>query len=741
MDLDFKKVLLTQLVGRFYRDIYFSAYSPLQVQNSPRQSLPESSWVRVRNRLAGISGKDLHQLYGTSDIRVATAAGPDRRRFYPGHEVVGEVIEIGDDVRHLNVGDRVVLQHMPNCLTAGMQPLCHSCAADNFNLCEQGAFLAEQPLGGGWSEEMLLHEQQLYRVPETLTDEQAVMLEPASIAMHAILRHLPQPADRVLIIGAGTVGLLTQQIVSTLIPRAEISVLARYPFQVEQATRQGATHIIYPHDSYTGVQHATNARLYHGLFGNQTLLGGYDVIYDTIGQRKTLHHALRWTRSSGAVILVGLNSRMMDIDLTPLWNQEISLLGSTTHGVESWPLDTRERRSTFDVVTELIERGRINPEQLISHHFALNNYKNALLAATNKAESRAVKVVFDYSLLPASVVPNVRASAPRIRRQSTIDFNAGSNSGHLPASTSGRVPAQAASGASGTGAQRTMQPRNQTGTVGTRYTQPVQDVDDDDTAGALPAIRRRMAMRDGRPYTAVPSSQPTSATSAIPRPPEHTRETYPTPANLPVTPLPPETPDSEVPDSPEPGPLKTVNELDELDERTQRVSREEVLKQLASAKAPITPIMKDEAPAAPILVEEELGESKPSAINDAHSQQEPQEPREPEELATSDDLVEEGDPFYTEDEERIPFDLDQDVDNNATSYVDMPYLEEEQTPFDNDPDSDSYTPGVDEEGFPIPDEVAYDDSPGTSTDHTSSRPVNVRPQQSRSRNRKKKGGR
>ena len=736
MDLDFKKVLLTQLVGRFYRDIYFSAYSPLQVQNLPRQSLPESSWVRVRNRLAGISGRDLHQLYGTSDIRVATAAGPDRRRFYPGHEVVGEVIEIGDDVRHLNVGDRVVLQNMPNCLTAGVQPLCHSCAAGNFNLCEQGAFLAEQPLGGGWSEEMLLHEQQLYRVPETLTDEQAVMLEPAAIAMHAILRHLPQPGDRVLIIGAGTVGLLTQQIVSTLIPRTEISVLARYPFQVEQATRQGATHIIYPHDSYTGVQHATNARLYHGLFGNQTLLGGYDVIYDTIGQRKTLHHALRWTRSSGAVILVGLNSRMMNIDLTPLWSQEISLLGSTTHGVESWPLDTRERRSTFDVVTELIERGRINPEQLISHHFALNNYKNALIAATNKSESRAVKVVFDYSLLPASVVPNVRASAPRIRRQSTIDFNAASNSGHVPTSTSGRVPAQAGSG-----------------TVGTRYTQPVQDVDDDDTASALPAIRRRMDMRDSRPYTAVPSSQPTSATSAIPRPPEHTRETYPTPANLPVTPVPPETPDSEIPDSPEPEPLETTNEpneldeLDELDEPTQRISREEVLKQLASAKAPITPIMKDESPSAPVPVEEELSKSKTPAINEAYNQQKPEEPEEPEvpqvpeELTTSDDLVEEGDPSYTEDEERIPFDLDPDVDANAMSYADMPNPEEEQTPFDNDPDIDSYTPGVEEEDFPIPDEVAYDDSPDTSSERASFRPVNARSQQSRSRNRKKKGGR
>ncbi len=428
MDLDQKKMLLTQMIGRFYQNIYFSSYSPLQVQNLPRQSLPENSWVRVRNRLSGISGSDLHLLYhGGNDPRVASAATPKQTQLYPGHEVVGEVIEIGDDVQRLQVGDRVALQWKPNCLTAGVQPICRACATENFNLCEHGAFLAPPALGGGWSEEMLLHEQQLFRVPAGLTDEQAVMLEPAATAAHAVLRHLPQPGDRVLIIGSGTVGLLIQQIIRALVPQAEISVLARYSFQVEQATRLGAN-IIYQQDAYVGVQQATQARMYHGLFGNRTLQGGYDVIYDTVGQKKnmlhqnTLHHALRWIRTQGTIVLVGLSLRSMNIDLTPLWTQEITLLGSHAHGIEYWPTDGERRVSTFKVAAELILQGSIAPEQLITHHFAVNNYKHALLTATKKADSRAIKVVFDYSLLPASVVPNVRASAPRIRRQSTINF-------------------------------------------------------------------------------------------------------------------------------------------------------------------------------------------------------------------------------------------------------------------------------------------------------------------------------
>jgi 2-desacetyl-2-hydroxyethyl bacteriochlorophyllide A dehydrogenase len=560
MDLDFKKTLLMRLLGRFYRNIYFSSHSPLQVQNLPRQSLPESNWVRVRNRLAGISGSDLYQLYGNSDLRVATTAGPGLKHYYPGHEVVGEVIEIGDDVRYLNVGDRVVLQYDPNCYTADVQPLCRACAQGRFHLCEQGALLAAPPLGGGWSEEMLLHEQQLYRVPETLTDEQAVMLEPAAIALHAVLQRLPQSGDRVLIIGAGTIGLLTQQIIQTLVPQAEISVLARYSFQVEQATRQGATHIIYPRDAYVGIQRATQARLYHGLLGNRTLLGGYDVIYDTVGQNKTLHHALRWTRAGGTVVLVGRSPHMMHIDLTPLWSQEISLLGSTAHDVEFWPLHSQEQRTTFEVVTELIEHNRINPEQLITHHFALTNHKNALLTATDKATSRAIKVVFDYSLLPASVVPNVRASAPKVRRPTTINFR-------MTTKDLDEMQPVQHSSTSIPAPRRTPVLQNQTGT---RYTRPVSndDYDDDDTATALPSIKHRVT-RDIRSQTSIPVSQTHLESAAIPRPSEYTREAYP---GKPIPSTPPITPEPAI-------------ELEDVDMPTQRVSRDEIKKYLADALA------------------------------------------------------------------------------------------------------------------------------------------------------------
>jgi len=419
LELSTRRVLLTQLLGRVWHGAYFASFAPLQVQNLPRQSLPASGWVRVRNRLSGVCGSDFRLIYLDGDFRIAPAALPGHRLSYPGHEVVGEVIEVGDDVQHLHVGDRVVLQYGPNCISTGLQPPCRLCAAGNYNLCERGNLPDPQPIGGGWSEEMLLHEQQLFRISPEMSDEQAVLLEPTAVAIHAVLRRLPQPGDQVLILGAGTIGLLILQAIRALSPQAIVSVMARYAFQVEQATRMGATNILYPQDRYQDVGRVTGAELYTGMLGNKMLLGGYDLIYDTIGSKQTIHDSLRWTRADGTVVLVGINLHTMHLDLTPIWYQEIDLIGSLGHGMETWPVDTFKRRSTFTIAAEMLGQGQINAEKLISHRFALNNYREALSTATNKARSRAIKVVFDYALQPASVVPNVRAAARQRRPVTT----------------------------------------------------------------------------------------------------------------------------------------------------------------------------------------------------------------------------------------------------------------------------------------------------------------------------------
>lgn len=438
LHLEPKRVLLTKILGLFYPNVYYSPISPLQVHNLPRQPLPSPNWVRVRNRLAGICGSDLHLIFADADPRIASAALPGHPQLYPGHEVVGEVIEIGNDVQHLQVGDRVVLQNAPNCLSTGIYSPCRSCAAGNYNLCEQGVLPGPQPIGGGWSEEMLLHEQQLFRLPDQLSDEQGVLLEPTAVALHAVLRHLPQPSDRVLIIGAGTIGLLTLQIIRALVPEVKVSVLARHASQREQAKCMGATYLIHPTDSYGEMQQVTEAQLYRGVFGNRTLLGGYDVVFDTVGQRNTLYHALRWARAQATIVLIGVSLHMMRIDLTPIWHQQISLLGTTSHGMETWPPQTQQRSSTFSIAAELIAQDLIHPEELITHRFALKNYKDALVTTTRKAHSHAIKVIFDYSLQPASAVPDPKAI---LRTPLPLSTNTGAFKA-TPVSTSTAVKAR-----------------------------------------------------------------------------------------------------------------------------------------------------------------------------------------------------------------------------------------------------------------------------------------------------------
>ncbi|HLQ29506.1 MAG TPA: alcohol dehydrogenase catalytic domain-containing protein [Ktedonobacteraceae bacterium] len=415
LEIDLAHVIPAKILGLVWRGAYFSSFAPLQVQNLPRQTLPASNWVRVRNLLAGICGSDLPLIFANGDFRIAPAAIPGHVRSYPGHEVVGEVIEVGDDVQHLHVGDRVVLQHGPNCITAGIQQVCRSCASGNYGLCEYGVLPGPQPVGGGWSEEMLLHEQQLFRVPPGISDMQAVLLEPSAVAVHAVLRHVPQPQDRILIIGAGTIGLLILEVVRALAPDAEVCVMARHAFQVERAARMGAQ-IIYPQDSYREVQRATGAQLYQGMLGNQMLLGGYDVIYDTVGSKRTTQDSLRWARAGATVVMVGVNLHRMKIDLTPIWYQEINLIGTLGNGIESWPIGTSEKKSSFEIAAEMIENRRIFPDKLITHSFSLSGYRDALLTAVDKGRNRAIKVIFDYSKQPPSVVPNVRASGRQRQR-------------------------------------------------------------------------------------------------------------------------------------------------------------------------------------------------------------------------------------------------------------------------------------------------------------------------------------
>ncbi len=394
LDLRLRRLAPTNLIGRIWKGAYFSSFAPLQVQDGPAWGpLPGADWVRVRNRLAGICGSYLHVVFTDGDPRLAVAAVPKHTRSYPGHEVVGEVIEAGCEANGLRVGDRVVKQSEVNCLTAGVEQPCATCAQGYYSLCSRVDWPDPQPMDGGWSAQMLLPARQLFRVPPALSDEQAVMLEPTAVAVHAVLRRLPQAGEKVLVVGAGTIGLLVLQVLRALSPQAEVSVLARHTFQQEQARRSGAAHLITMRQSYQQIAEITGARHYTSVIGNQMLLGGYDVVYDTVGSETTVQHSLRWTRARGTVVLLGVNLHLLHLDLSPVWYQEVNLVGAMAHSREDWSVDSGQAETSFDLAARLMGEKQIHPEQLITHRFARSAYRKALQVAAQKSSSGAIKVV------------------------------------------------------------------------------------------------------------------------------------------------------------------------------------------------------------------------------------------------------------------------------------------------------------------------------------------------------------
>jgi len=394
VSVNIPRVAATKALSLIRKDAVFSRVSPVRMADLPDPPLPAPRWIRVRNRLAGICGSDLHLVFLEADLDVAPMALPGNDPHYLGHEVVGEVIEAGSGVTTLQPGDRVALQRdQDSCATQEIEPPCRHCAIGDYGVCENASLgLGPRRIGGGWGDSFVAHEAHVYRLPDDLTDEQAVLIEPAAVAVRAVLKRLPQPGESVLVLGCGVIGLLTLAVTRALAPEARIYALARYDFQADAAVRLGADEVLRERNPYPRVAQLTGARLYQGFLGNKMLLGGFDVVYDCVGTARTINDALRWTRAGGTLVLVGIEFHRLKADLTPVWYQEVQLIGTVYHGAEEWE---GRRLSDFDIVVHLMREGRLQTDGLITHRFPLSAYRKAIAAATEKRRSGAIKVVLE----------------------------------------------------------------------------------------------------------------------------------------------------------------------------------------------------------------------------------------------------------------------------------------------------------------------------------------------------------
>jgi len=354
---------------------------PLALVEAPDPSEPGPGWRRVRPILAGICGSDL-----------ATVAGKSSRffepivsfPFVPGHEIVGTTED----------GARVVVEPVLGCAAREIVPPCPACAGGSTGRCEhltlghlkpglQTGYCADT--GGGWSTSLVAHTSQIHAVPEAFSDDAAVMVEPAACAVHAALRAKVPGGGLVAVLGAGTLGLCVVAALRRFALPGTVIVGAKHPDQQAEARRLGADVAVAPAEVRRAVRRAARC-----LTVGERLSGGADVVLDCVGNAASIHEALAITRPGGRVVLVGMPGPAR-LDLAPLWQREIELVGAYAYGTEELP-DGRAAR-TFDLAFELAAAAELG--RLVSARYPLERYREAIEHAATAGSRGAVKIVFE----------------------------------------------------------------------------------------------------------------------------------------------------------------------------------------------------------------------------------------------------------------------------------------------------------------------------------------------------------
>jgi threonine dehydrogenase-like Zn-dependent dehydrogenase len=229
-------------------------------------------------------------------------------------------------------------------------------------------------------------------VPDDISDDQAMLIEPMAVGVHAVLRRPPQDSDHVLIIGCGAIGLLTLQAARAVAPGCHITAVARYAHQAEAARRYGADEVV-SRPTYAEMARITGAHYYAAAMNKGMLLGGFDKVFDCVGTAATLEDGLRWATGGGAVVMVGINLTRLNVDLNPIWYQEVDLVGSLVHGTDVWQ---GQRRHTYAWVIDLLRAGKLTSDGMITHRFRFEQYKEAVATCLDKKAARPLKVAFNY---------------------------------------------------------------------------------------------------------------------------------------------------------------------------------------------------------------------------------------------------------------------------------------------------------------------------------------------------------
>jgi threonine dehydrogenase-like Zn-dependent dehydrogenase len=389
---------------------YLGDHSPIRLAEIPDPTVPFPDWVLIKTRLCGICGSDYKQVFidfeGVDSPLGALTSLPQ----VMGHEVVGTISEIGPEVRGLQIGQRVIVNPWLSCAPRGIAPICEPCEAGQYSLCvnfKRGRLAPGLHTGicrdapGGFASYLPAHESMAIPVPDGITDDQAVLADPFSVSLHAILRHPPNAGDIVVVYGCGTLGLCAIEILNKLFD-VQIYAITRFEHQARLARRFGAAGTISWRPAEQIIQRfkeITNAAELlapvEGTGGLPMLHGtqGVRVIYNTVGTAESLEVSVRIAGPRSTVVVSGVDTPAR-FEWSPHYFKEINLVGSNAFGVEEW---NGKRQHAMRHYVDLLQDQKVDVTPIITHRFRLEDYKLAFLHAHDQGRYEAVKVMFDFS--------------------------------------------------------------------------------------------------------------------------------------------------------------------------------------------------------------------------------------------------------------------------------------------------------------------------------------------------------
>lgn len=403
------RFLIAKSLGGLTESVLFGGLSGVRYQDFPEPSIPADDWVRLETLGAGICGTDIATLtFGTSTILEPFGSFPA----VLGHEILARVIEVGPAVRRVEPGQRVAVDPFVSCTVRGFtgDAQCRSCTRGRHSTCgragDEGALWisgrAIQPgmtigyhasLPGGWADHMIAHESQLFVVDEALTDRQAVLTEPLSIGMHAVLNMRPLGEGPALVIGSGPIALGTIWALRAAGYRGELLAQVKRPLEAEIAQSLGASHVVSPGAEARQALIDTGARPYKPIIGDEVYAGGgFPLVFDCVGSAESLDQCLRYAAPGARLVVLGCAAKIPDLDLSFLWSRELEIKGFLGYGLEDWH---GERKHTFEITLDLLAKTAAPVERMITHAFSLDDYRQGLSAAANRSDSGSIKVLLE----------------------------------------------------------------------------------------------------------------------------------------------------------------------------------------------------------------------------------------------------------------------------------------------------------------------------------------------------------